>query len=113
MARSNVRRLRPTEARAVLRMLEDDHDDVEELAKNIVRMLNRMRAAEPTFVRVVRHGTGYLMYGPYASASDARSDDLSNGPAKAVDPDDIRVYSLIPPFNQPMQELDDLERGQE
>lgn len=91
-------------------MLESDHDDVEELAKNVVRMLNRMRAEEPVFVRVVRHGTGYLMYGPYQTADDARSDDLSCGPSKAPDPDDIRVYSLVPPWGQPMQELDERER---
>jgi hypothetical protein len=109
MPRSNVRRLRPKEYKAVLAMLESDHDDVEELAKNVVRMLNRMRAEEPVWVRVVRDGTGYVMYGPYQTAEEARGDDLSVGASKAVSPEDIRVFSLVPPWGQPMQELDERE----
>ena len=46
----------------------------------------------------------------HATAEEARSDDLSVGSSRTVTADDIRVYSLIPPFGQPMHELDDKER---
>lgn len=107
----HIRRLRPTEYRMVLRLLESDADDVEELAKNIVRALNRMRAGEQTWVRVVRDGTGYLMYGPYASAEEARGDDRSVG-TRPVSSSDIRCYSLHAPWGQALQEIDDRERGE-
>ena len=109
MPRSNVRRLRPTEYRAVVAMLEEDSDDVDELAKNIVRMLNRLRATEPQWIRAVKHGTGVLVYGPYQKPEDARTDDASWGPAKDNE-GQMMVLSLIPPFGQPMDELDDKER---
>lgn len=99
MARSNVRRIRPTEVSAVAELLAEEHEDVEELAKDICRAINKMRAVEPNWVRVVQHGSGYLMYGPYRSAEEARSDDLSRGPAK-VDSVAVATWSLIPPYGQ-------------
>lgn len=106
--RSNVRRLRPSEWRAVLALLEQDHDDVELLAKDIVRTINRLRAVEPVWVRVVEHGSGAVLYGPYNSAEEARTDDQSWGPSKVRG----RMFtaSLVAPFGQPMDELDDAER---
>ena len=109
MPKSNIRRLRPTEYRAVVAMLEQDSDDVDELAKNIVRRLNRLRAEEAVWVRVVKHGTGVLAYGPYNTGEEARTDDQSWGPAKNNE-GQMMVLSLIPPFGQPLAELDDRER---
>ena len=80
-------------------LLTEEHEDVEELAKEVCRLINRMRATEPYWVRVVRHGTGYLMYGPYQTAEAARADDVSRGPGKDEDVE-VRLWSLIPPFGQ-------------
>lgn len=106
----HLRRIRVAEYRAVAKMLESDHEDVVELSKNIVRMLNRMRAGETTWVRAVRDGSGYLLYGPYTSASDALGDGVSRGDLTR-DTGDVRVYSLIPPFGQTAEEREDKERG--
>lgn len=107
MPRTNIRRMRPTEVALVVKMLEHDHDDVEQLAKNILGAINRKRAEEPLFVRVVKDGTGYLFYGPYASADSARLDNASTGTGLGGL---MRVYSLIPPFGQPINELEDERR---
>ena len=105
----HVRRLRPNEYRAVAKMLESDHDDVVELSKNIVRMLNNMRAGEATWVRAVREGSGVLLYGPYTSAADAREDSISVG-SMFQGPEYVRIYSLIPPWGQVSDEREDKER---
>lgn len=105
----HVRRIRPTEYRAVAKMLESDHEDVVELSKNIVRMLNNMRSAEATWVRAVRDGSGYLLFGPYTSAADALGDSVSRG-SLTRDAGDVRVYSLIPPWGQTAEEREDRER---
>lgn len=105
MARSNVRRLRPKEVEAVAEMLVEEHEDVEELAKNICRRINRMRSEEPVWVRVVRHGTGYLMYGPYQTAEAARGDDLSRGPGASTEVA-VATWSLIPPYGQAEAEVE-------
>lgn len=103
MARTNVRRLRPTEVKAVAEALVEEHEDVEELAKDICRAINRMRATEPNWVRVVQHGSGYLMYGPYRSAEEAREDDASRGPSREEQVS-VATWSLIPPYGQAEQE---------
>lgn len=93
-----IRRVRVAEVRAVLALLEADSDDVEELAREIVRTINRLRAAEPVWVRVVRVGTGYVLYGPYGAAEAARKDRQSVGPSLDVTADDIRLFRLVPPW---------------
>lgn len=91
-----VRRIRPTEVRAVLRLLEADHEDVEALAADIVRTINQMRADQPVWVRAVRDGTGYLLFGPYSSAEQARGDIHAVG-TRGTAFDDVRLYRLLPP----------------
>lgn len=105
----HIRRLSVKEYRAVVALLEQDHDDIVELAKNIVRMLNNMRSAESTWVRAVQEGSGALLYGPYRSAEEALTDDLSVGSMKAG-PERVQIYSLIPPFGQAAEEREDRER---
>lgn len=103
MPRSNVRRLRPTEVSAVADLLAQEHDDLEELAKEVCRTINRMRAEEPHWVRVVQFGSGYLMYGPYRSAEEAREDSLSGAPDGTGE---FRLWSLIPPYGQAAEQAD-------
>lgn len=99
MARSNVRRLRPKEVAAVAELLVEENEDVEELAKDICRAINKMRSVEPNWVRVVQHGSGYIMYGPYRSAEEARGDDVSRGPGAGTEVT-VATWSLVPPYGQ-------------
>lgn len=102
--KTNVRRIRKAEVEAVAEILaavdEDSEMDVEELSKQICRAINKIRAEEPNWVRVVRHGSGYLMYGPYRSPAEARDDDSSWGPSTSMEQPEMRLWSLVPPFGQ-------------
>lgn len=97
--RTNVRRITKAEVSAIADILAEESDDIEELAKTILRAINLHRAEEENWVRVVKWDTGYLCYGPYRSSEAARGDDLSCGPSKdeAVE---FRLWSLVPPFGQ-------------
>lgn len=92
-----TRPIRRREVQTVLAYLESDAEDAEELAREIVRAINRMRAAEAVWVRVVRDGTGYVLYGPYASPEAARRDKFSLGTRLEVTANDIRLFRLVPP----------------
>jgi len=98
--RTNVRRIRPKEVSAVADLLMAEHEDVEELAKEICRKINEMRAEEPVWVRGVRDGTGTVLYGPYRSADDARGDSASVGTMKGPEGPQVALWSLVPPFGQ-------------
>jgi hypothetical protein len=100
MTRTNLRRITKAEVSAIADILAEEADDIEELAKTILRAINLHRSQEEHWVRVVRHGSGYLMYGPYRSAEAARDDHQSRGPAKSPEPPDVRLWSLLPPFGQ-------------
>lgn len=108
MARTNLRRLRPKEVALVAELLSEEHDDVEELARAIVRAINRYRMEEPTFVRVVRKDgdTGAVFYGPYQSFKDAFEDTMSCGAGKPDTTYQMFVASLVPPFGQPLSDVD-------
>lgn len=95
--RTNIRRITKAEVELIADLLVEESEDVEELAKTILRAINLHRAEEENWVRVVKYGSGYLMYGPYRNSEAARSDDQSNGPGV---PGDVHLWSLIPPFGQ-------------
>ena len=54
---------RPTEVKAFVAMLEDEHEDVETLAKALITELDRMRAERPFHVAVVKDGPHAPLYG--------------------------------------------------
>ena len=100
--RTNVRRITKAEVSAIADILAEESDDIEELAKTILRAINLHRSEEELWVRVVKYGVGpftYYMYGPYRSNEAARSDDQSNGPGSGT-PVEVMLWSLIPPFGQ-------------
>jgi hypothetical protein len=94
-----LRRITKAEVSAIADILAEESDDIEELAKTILRAINLHRAEEEQWVRVVKHGSGVICYGPYRSAEAARGDDLSRGPSKTEEPE-VRLLSLVPPFAQ-------------
>jgi hypothetical protein len=107
VARSNVRRLRPKEASLVAEMLAEEAEDIEVLAKDIVRALNKYRAEEPLFVRAVRGASGLtVLYGPYPNGKEALEDDQSCGAGREGSPYEVMIFSLVPPYGQPMWEVD-------
>ena len=91
--RTNVRRITKAEVSAIADILAEESDDIEELAKTILRAINLHRAEEENWVKVVKHGTDYFMYGPYRTAEAARSDESCMS-------GESRNWSLIPPFGQ-------------
>ena len=95
--RTNVRRITKAEVSAIADILAEESDDIEELAKTILRAINLHRAEEENWVRVVKWGSAYVMYGPYRSSEAARSDIQSVGPGGSTE---VRLWSLIPPFGQ-------------
>lgn len=98
--RTNVRRITKAEVSAIADILAEESDDIEALAIEILRAINKHRSEEEVWVRAVRHGSGTLLYGPYRSAEAARGDDLSRGPSATDQAPDVRLWSLIPPFGQ-------------
>ena len=97
--RTNVRRITKAEVSAIADILAEESDDIEELAKTILRAINLHRAEEENWVKVVKHGSSYVCYGPYRSSEAAREDDLSRGPSKDGKVE-FRLWSLVPPFGQ-------------
>jgi hypothetical protein len=92
--RSNVRRLRPREVSLVADLLAEPADDIEELARAIIRALNDYRAREPLYARIVRIKRTTLLYGPYPSVEAAMADDASAGIGKPGQPYEVGVAPL-------------------
>lgn len=63
--------MKPTEVRAVVKLLEQEHEDVEELAKEVIKTLDVMRSDDRLYVLAVT-GSGPLeVWGPYPTALQA------------------------------------------
>ena len=108
MIRNNLRRIRPKEVRLIADILAEPADDVEELAKAVLRALNQYRASEPLFVRAVKDGTATILYGPYPDPISASTDDQSNGTLKSRSyVEAVRYMKVVPlhgPYGQPVVE---------
>jgi len=99
---TNLRRIRPREVALIADILVEPAEDVEELAKTILRALNSFRASEMLFVRAVKEGTTSILYGPYPTPEAARTDDLSNGTLKSGGY--MKVVPLHGPYGQVLEE---------
>lgn len=99
MARTNLRRLRPKEVALVADILAEPAEDVEQLAKSVVKALNAYRASEALFARVVKSEvTGsILLYGPYPTPADALADTMSFG----VDREGSEYLAMVVPLHGP------------
>ena len=102
--KSSVRRLRPREVALVADILSQEHEDVEELAKTVVRELNKFRATEQLYARAVNTGHRTLLYGPYPSPADALNDDLSFGIGKGETTYQVRVVPLHGPYGAVLED---------
>lgn len=69
-----MRRLKPTEVRAVADMLEEPASDTVELARMILRKVNEMRDREQLWVAIAtRENREARVYGPYLTLNEARA----------------------------------------
>ena len=74
-------RYTPTELKAAVAMLEEDHDDVEDLARALLVWLHEIRADRQQWVAIVgRRGRVYCILGPFPTSSAARKAALEHGP---------------------------------
>ena len=69
-------RHRPTEVKAVVALLEQDHDDVEALAQELLDTLVELKWSRSGWVVVLQDPAmpTPLLYGPYATPTQARRD---------------------------------------
>lgn len=68
--------IRPTEIKAVAELLMREHDDVEQLAREVIELIDSLRAKRETFVLAEIHPTLMVAkaIGPYATENQARKD---------------------------------------
>lgn len=64
-------RIRPTEVKAVAALLNEPADDVNDLAKAVIRKLDEMRATRKQYVIVHPQGRLLSTYGPYDTVKEA------------------------------------------
>lgn len=69
---------RPTEVRAVIALLEKEHDDVDVLAVELLDLLADMKWARGAWIAIQRHRTQhypeFTAWGPYATRGEAERD---------------------------------------
>ena len=66
-------RIRPTEVKALVEVLDAEHADVETLATEVIAALDRMRESRKRWCVVVHDGLPSV-YGPYDTPTQARKD---------------------------------------
>lgn len=99
MTRTNLRRLRPKEVAVIADILAEPAEDVEQLAKDVLRAINNYRASEPLFARAVKsEGTStVLLYGPYPTTEAAATDEMSAG----IGPEGSTYQAAVVPLHGP------------
>lgn len=72
--------IRPTEIKAVAALLMQEHEEVDVLAREVIELIDSLRAKRDLYVAIAYHPTLNLMQaiGPYATENQA----LKDGPAK-------------------------------
>ena len=67
---------RPSEVKAVVELLEQDHDDIEELAQKILDRLMEVKWNRGPWVAIQRHrkGSWFTAFGPYPTRTQAERD---------------------------------------
>lgn len=68
--------IRPTEIKAIANLLEQEHDDVDTLAKLVIQTIDELRAKRETYVLCEIHPSLSVAkaIGPYATEAQARKD---------------------------------------
>lgn len=68
-------RIRPTELNAIIELLDQPHDSVDALARQVITTLDELRAKRQTwFVVQLLAGKLPILWGPYATSDAARKD---------------------------------------
>ena len=64
-------RVRKAELEAVVELLDQPADSVEDLARSVVEAIDRVRSSNPCWMVAVKEPTGYIFWGPYWSLHEA------------------------------------------
>lgn len=68
-------RVRPTEHRAVVKLLNEEAESVEDLAAEVIIKIDELRATRKDYVVAVRERNGFVhIYGPYITKNAADRD---------------------------------------
>lgn len=98
-------RLRPTEVKAVAAALNEPADDVTDLAKHIINLLDEMRAGRKQYVIVHPQGRLLSTYGPYDTVKEASK--RAGEYIQAMTPDTKGIITIL--HKDPEAEVDDSE----
>lgn len=66
-------RIRPTEVKAIVALLNEPADDVNELAKDVIRAIDQCRYDRKEYVVTLLDGGIVSTWGPYATIKEATS----------------------------------------
>lgn len=68
--------IRPTEVKAIADLLMQEHDDVEQLAREVIELVDTLRAKRELFIGVAVHPTLGIVQavGPYATKNQVLKD---------------------------------------
>ena len=90
-------RQRKKEMDSIVRVLESEHEDVEELASDIWRLVDNARRDREMWVVAVRMDGLNFLYGPYESEALARK-DVELGSIRSVGTNDrYMIMKLLSP----------------
>jgi hypothetical protein len=93
-------RVRPTEHKAVLALLDAPAESVEQLACDVIVALDEQRAKRTDFVTVVQHAPGcVVVYGPYVTRNAAEKDI-----GRSVIADRVGVRYMVLPLSTNVDE---------
>lgn len=87
---------RPTEVRALVALLNQPADSVEELAKTLIRTLDELRQDRTDYLVLRKMGPMLDCYGPYVTAN-AAAKAVESGKIPALDGASFRVVPLRTP----------------
>lgn len=76
-------RTRKKELDAIVKLLETEHEDIEELAESIWKLIDEQRRGRDLWVVAVRMDEMNFLYGAYDSEATAKK-DVESGNIKAV-----------------------------
>lgn len=84
---------------AIVRLLEQEHEDVEELAESIWKLVDDARRDRDIWVVGVNYdGVGQFLFGTYESEATARKDIEGRGNIKGLRKGDIgKVFKVLTP----------------
>lgn len=92
-------RTRKKELDKIVKLLEQEHEDVHELAEQVWKLVDELRREREVFVVGVNYqGVGQFLYGMYESKAVAEKDCSGKGNLKALaDGDTYRIFNVLKP----------------